>query len=439
MHFQPIPGSREQYALIHFDPEGQERRAADGLSSTQLLEQARRDPPTHVFLFSHGWKGDVPAAIDQYNRWIGAMARLEQDRARMGPDFRPLWIGLHWPSLPFGEEGNGAASFGAPGAVDEKLQAAVAHFGGTDAVRQPLEAIFRADIEDAGAMLVPAHVQRAYRDLAAAIGFQGGGSASGAPDQDVAPLDPQAALESVCTGGVAFGLGDILLGGMKAGLRQLSFWSMKKRARTVGEGGMHRFVRDLMTETSAHIHLMGHSFGCIVASSILAGPGGRTPLPRTVGSLALVQGAVSLWSWADPGQVPDSHTAGYFHNVIASRSVCGPVITTQSAKDWAVGILYPAAVSLQGAPDFAQTALPKRGAIGAYGIQGTAAIASPMLPVDGDYGFQPGTIYNLKCDNFIRELNGASGAHSDIDGPEVAHAIWQAAWAGTTRGSAHHA
>ena len=34
-----------------------------------------------VFFLSHGWKGDVPAAIDQYDRWIGEMARSAADRA----------------------------------------------------------------------------------------------------------------------------------------------------------------------------------------------------------------------------------------------------------------------------------------------------------------------------------------------------------------------
>ena len=31
-------------------------------------------------------------------------------------------------------------------------------------------------------------------------------------------------------------------GGILSGLRQLSFWTMKHRARTVGESGMHQFV-----------------------------------------------------------------------------------------------------------------------------------------------------------------------------------------------------
>ena len=70
--------------------------------------------------------------------------------------------------------------------------------------------------------------------------------------------------------GVAFGAGS--LGGLLGPLRQLSFWMMKKRARTVGEGGMYQFVSQLQQAAKdTRVHIMGHSFGCIVASSICGG------------------------------------------------------------------------------------------------------------------------------------------------------------------------
>ena len=72
--------------------------------SARILQEAATNRPSHIFFFSHGWKGDVPAAIDQYNRWIKAMTDLTSDTAAMGADFKPLWIGLHWPSLPWGDD-----------------------------------------------------------------------------------------------------------------------------------------------------------------------------------------------------------------------------------------------------------------------------------------------------------------------------------------------
>jgi len=56
-------------------------------------------------------------------------------------------------------------------------------------------------------------------------------------------------------------------------------------------------------------------------------------------------------------------------------------------------------------------------------------VARPMLAETAEYGFAAGAIYNLQSNQFIRKMDGASGAHSDIDGPQVAHAIWQAALA----------
>ncbi len=433
MPFKPIPGSDEQYALISFDANGNERTdEVPGLFSREVLEKAKREQPTNIFFFSHGWKGDIPAAIDQYNRWIGAMAARKADRARMGPNFKPMWIGLHWPSLPFGEENLAANSFATDGGdeIAKLVDEAVAHFGGSEAVRGPLEIIFQSSVDDAGATEVPPAVLKAYQELADAIGFKAGGEADGAPDEDGAPLDPQGALEAANMTGASFGLGDRLMNGILGGVRQLSFWTMKKRARTVGENGMHRFVATLMKTTNAKIHLMGHSFGCIVTSGILGGSNGRTPLPRPVHSVALVQGAFSLWAYGEAGKVPNTANPGYFHNVIPSKGVSGPFLTTQSQHDTAVGVFYPAAVFLDRDVSFDPVKLPKSGAIGTYGIQGTAsAVAAKLLDENSEYTFEGGRIYNLNCDQFIKKMDGSSGAHSDIDGPQVAHLLWQAALA----------
>src|SRR5262249_22209118 len=140
MPTQKIPGMDLQYSVIMFDAQGKERTddSEGGTFSKSVLEKAKKDCPTDVFLFSHGWKGDIPAAIDQYNRWIGAMWKREADRAAMGSDFKPLFIGLHWPSLPWGEETapqtTAPVSFGVgdgPGGgpdISDLVDSAVEHF-----------------------------------------------------------------------------------------------------------------------------------------------------------------------------------------------------------------------------------------------------------------------------------------------------------------------
>ena len=429
MSFQKIPQLGIEYALIHFDDRGRERTddPEGGVFSRALLEKARSEKPSHVFLFSHGWKGDIPSAIDQYNRWIGAMWRLEADRQALGPDFRPLFIGLHWPSQPWGEETISAQSFGTAGAAiaGVLLEKAVEHFGGGSDVRAPLQVIFQAFEQNPAARILPDDVIAAYSELARAVGFSAGDGTSGAPDEDGAPLDPQAAVraERLASVGESFGTSGSIRSGILSGLRQVSFWLMKHRARTVGEQGMHTFVNDLQRACDANIHLMGHSFGCIVVSSILGGPGGNGVLTRPVNSAVLVQGAMSLWSYAE--DIPESDKPGYFRQILAKRTVSGPILTTQSVNDKAIGIAFPAAVGLIGEVDFAAK-LPKFGGIGAWGIQGTPNVEpKDMLDERGEYHFEPGRIYNLNGSRFIAD-------HSAIDGPQVAHMLWQAV--GAARG-----
>ena len=428
MPLRTIPNTDVTYALIAFDADGDERsddpQGAGGKMSARILQDAAANPPSNVFFFSHGWKGDVPAAIDQYNRWIKAMTDLTADAAAMGQGFKPLWIGLHWPSLPWGDDELGSSSF-APAALtsSELLERYVARLGGdAERLRPLLQIIFAENDTNAGAMALPAHVAEAYRHLAAEIGRKAG-RPGGASDAEDAPFDPVQAFEAGNDGAAAFGGPDF--GGLLGPLRQLSFWKMKNRARTVGEGGMHRFIGSLQEALpSARFHLMGHSFGCIVVSSILAGPGGAAPLPRAVDSLALVQGALSLWGYGE--RTPDGKTPGYFNAMIKRGAVRGPIVTTRSEHDTAVGTFYPLAARLSGQVDFAP--LPEYGAVGAYGIQGIDSVASEqMLPETGTYTFKAGTIHNLEASQFIAKMDGASGAHSDIDGPQVAHAIWQAA------------
>src|SRR5215208_1383298 len=104
MPVRTIPGSDVQYYLISFDEHGVERAETDGSKLSDAVVKRLKDPAekiTDVFLASHGWKGDVPAAIEQYDKWLGEMAK-SPDRAAMQqtrPGFKAINVGIHWPSL----------------------------------------------------------------------------------------------------------------------------------------------------------------------------------------------------------------------------------------------------------------------------------------------------------------------------------------------------
>jgi hypothetical protein len=434
MGFETIPNTDIQYGLISFDADGNERLEPAGPTSQLLIDKAKADSVSNVFFFCHGWKGDLPAAREQYEKWIKAFATSE-DRNRAPeqfPDFRPMFIGLHWPSLPFGDEELRSAAFGAASgalAPEMLLQTYLARLGNRPEIRAPLETIIDEARRNAAPDALPGHVRQAYLALNDALGLKSEGVGA-PPDADRAEFNPDDAYDAANEAGPSFG-GGINLGGILGPLRQLSYWTMKKRARSVGEGGMHVFLKELQNATAAkrtRIHLMGHSFGTIVVCGMLGGPDPKGTLPRSVDSVALLQGAVSLWCYAASIPFPNAGS-GYFSRILADRKVKGPIVTTRSKYDDAVGKLYPLASRLGGSPSFAAN-FPEFGAIGAFGLQGLSGnIASDvtMLGARHPYSFEPGKVYNIDGSHFICHKEGVSGAHSDIAGPEVAHVIWAAA------------
>jgi hypothetical protein len=108
MPVRKIPGTDVQYYLVVFDENGNERRERDATFLSNIIGQRIKDATTavtDVFFMSHGWQGDVPAAIQQYDAWVGAMEKLQSDRnmvRRRRSGFAPLIVGLHWPSLSLG-------------------------------------------------------------------------------------------------------------------------------------------------------------------------------------------------------------------------------------------------------------------------------------------------------------------------------------------------
>ena len=173
---------------------------------------------------------------------------------------------------------------------------------------------------------------------------------------------------------------------------------------------------------------MGHSFGCIVVSSAVAGRGsaGRRP----IASLALVQGAMSLWSFCSA--IPAApERSGYFHRVLADGLVAGPVVVTTSVHDRAVRSFYPLGAGARGQVDYPSDRLPTYGAIGAFGVRGPGiqVVDDDLRAVDQPYDLRPGVVHDLRGDDVIRDSAGVMGAHSDIAKPSVAHAVWQAALA----------
>lgn len=437
MPLESVPGTSLQYYLVNFDALGNERDEADGTKmSHTLIEVLTKEPITDVFLISHGWQGDIPAARNQYNRWIKAMAANTADIEKLKqirPHFKPLLIGLHWPSLPWGNETIEADTEEA--IVESIVSEYSERVADTEPARIALRTITTEALDDIEPGVLSPQTIEAYNILnqEAGIGSEG---ETAAPGDDREPFDPETIYEGTpIEDSVSFGEPNrFTLGRIFSPLRALSYWKMKARARQFGESGGFNLLTNLQQATSKQVrfHLVGHSFGCIVMSAALAAPKGQGVLPRPVNSLSLIQGAVSLWSYC--ADIPVARgKSGYFYPLVANCKVAGPIITTQSEYDSAVGTLYPLASGIaMSSVDFAPEKLPRYGAIGAFGIKGDGIDITnlDMLPSDQDYTFEPGKIYNLEASQYIRKIPPDArlgGAHSAIDEPEVAHAVWSTA------------
>jgi hypothetical protein len=436
---ETVPEQEIRYHLVAFDAQGRERPEKSGLYSHALLQEAVTAQPTDVFLFSHGWNGDVPAARRQYGKWLTAMATCAEDRAAadaLPGGFRPLLVGLHWPSKPWGDEELGPAAFGinavedSEGAAaitpDELIEQYAARLGDSPAVRAALSTIFGAVLEDAAPFTLSADVRLAYDVLNAEAGLAAAGEGA-APGDDRIGFNAEATYQA-CLQEELASFGGPSLGGVLAPLRVLSFWQMKRRARHFGESGAASLLDKLQSALpAARFHLMGHSFGCIVASAAATSDSGAPAARRPINSLLLVQGAMSLWSFCEsiPAR-PDR--PGYFHRLIARGLVDGPILVSTSVHDRAVRVFYPLGAGVRGQLDFQPGQLPAFGGIGTFGVRG------PGLTIEDDelhditdpYDFRSGVVYDLDGDDVIRVGTGAMGAHSDIAKPPVAHAFWQA-------------
>jgi hypothetical protein len=436
----PVETVPSTYYLICYDGGGAERLEQGRRLSDEVSTVVAEEPVTDVVVLSHGWNGDVPAARGQYERWIGTMLACADDReavATMVPGFRPLIVGLHWPSKAWGDEEVTGASFAVGAAstpeaarsVEQLVDDYAARLADTPAARAAIRTIVEAALLDIAPTTLPPAVRAAYEVLDRETGLPalGGGAEPGA---DREPFDAEATyqaaqLEEQLT---PYGAGQFL-GGVLAPLRTLTFWQMKRRACQFGETGAAALLRRLQASAPAdrpvRFHLMGHSFGCIVVSACVAGVPG--PQSARVDSLTLVQGALSLWSYCSwIPMLPERR--GYFHRLVSDRLVRGPVVATTSIHDRAVGSFYPLGAGVARQVEFAPGELPKYGGIGTFGARGPLPAVEDLTVrgLDEPYDLRRGVVYNVECSPVIAHGSGPSGAHSDICHPEIAHLVWSA-------------
>ena len=438
------------YYEVEFTKDG---KIFDQHQAGQILDAVAAGTITDLFVVSHGWNNDMAEARSLYRELFARVRTALGSGTPAGLAGRQFAVlGIFWPSKRFADSelipSGFAASVHDTAAQNAVLQNELENLKGENGFDHP-----DADrkLEEAKA-LVPrletsTDAQNRFVDIMREL-FPGGddleekipGQFMRDPGSDILTRlkDPLAGEDDLVApeagtgratsmGGIslrppsdgeAAGLGDFL-NGIKQGARNLlnftTYYTMKKRAGTVGGNGVNALLRALREKKGdLKIHLIGHSFGGRLVTSAVNGAAGRDQLK--VNTMTLLQAAFSHNGFSD--DYDGKGARGFFHGVVQNGNVTGPILISHSVHDKAVGIAYPLASRIVGeSASMLGDASDLFGGIGRNGAQHTRQrVVGNLLPAGGSYQFQGGRLYNLNAERFIK-------GHSDICKPEVAHAI----------------
>ena len=350
----------------------------------------------NLFVFSHGWGTQQGQAEQLYQQMFPLLAAAADQRPQLGS---VGFAGIIWPSIWFPDQPGAPTTVTATGTQSESA-------GTAGPVNTQAEMTGQQIADTLAASFDSSH-QTALTEMGRLIdqGQQAAALGSATPDQqkqNVAAFhallqqittsqvdgqedagetelfhadDPVQAYQtlastmgSATTGGDQQSLGDLfgtVWNGAKDALRVASFWEMKARAGTVGRAGLGPLLELLHTKAPAvRVNLIGHSFGARLVSFALAGISAASGSPIT--SLLLIQGAFSHWCFAREQDMPFGQPGAL--NGYADR-VHGPLVSTFSEYDWAVGTWYPKASFLAGSFTQAAVTADKWGGMGSDGFQ----------------------------------------------------------------------
>ena len=425
-------GVHAPWYIMPFDKKG---RPTGPRTRANLIESARQKY-THVFIFSHGWNNDWKAASERYNHFIRGYVQMRRDHGlNHTQPHHPLLVGISWPS----------ASLVLPWERTPKIAAATERTDDTDVAEA------QSEIQDLANDIPEEHLAEFY-DMAQSPSLseeralqlarilhgsfrsyrdpdEGPGDTNASPEQLLnlwrsmpEPEGPPTeigefgfARDATRAPTAAVAVGDL---NPRNILRLATVLQMKDRAARVGAYGVGPLLRDLLkANPPAHVHLIGHSYGCVVLLSALCHPSDE-PNPPQVESALLLQPAVSQWCFA--ADVAGKGYAGGYRRAL--QQVKQPILTTFTKHDFPLTRVFHVAVRRSkdlGQPVIAAAGLPsapsKYAALGGYGPAGLASKEFQVLPMEG-----PGTPYDFQNPNpRVCALNADQkiAGHGEISNP----------------------
>jgi pimeloyl-ACP methyl ester carboxylesterase len=429
---------------LEFNEDGQPEHAA---TFDTFISEVRANNLSDLFVFSHGWNNDPPTAMRMYQLFFAEMRKLLDDPNT--PKRRAATIGtagIIWPSIRWPEEEASASTGGAASlnsSEERNLFEELKKVFKTEQQcrildelalmlerKQRSEAALKQFKVKLGQLIQAPRVNQSSQDNLEQRGVLANDDNWREVFDALADEEP-----SEQSPGGAAGLGDMfsrLWSGATGALRNVTYWQMKERAGVVGMRGLGPLIGRLHEAAAdLRVHLLGHSFGARLVSYALAGlPNRPAGAKSPVKSLFLLQGAFSHFAFADA--LPFDRTRKGDLAGMGSR-VDGPLLTTHSLKDLAVGAAYPLAsvVAGQDAADQADI-LFRWGSMGHDGAQAVNAKQVQLAKAGTAYEFETGKWQNLDGNKVIIAGGPPSGAHSDIIHPHTAWATLAAAGIGAS-------
>ncbi|MFJ6558527.1 serine-threonine protein kinase [Streptomyces sp. NPDC091412] len=421
------------YWELTFDADGD----VDGVERDRLLAGVERRAVRDLIVFAHGWNNDRSGATRLCSSFFEPVPRLAP-AARIG------YVGVMWPSMRFCDEPipdfprSTAAGPVPSAALDKDTRKALRDtFPGRASLVDALAGMLDGPAREPAAL---EEFGRLVRRLAGDVSpgpwarFAADTVTDGVPQREPAMFARPAAEVCAEFADALAGLGDpggqrpFTLpnpwDGAKELLRQATYYTMKRRAGTVGERGLGPVVGRLaQAAPGVRVHLVGHSFGGRLVSFALSGlPEGV----RTVKSVTLLQGAFSHYAFA-PRLPGDPRAGGVLRG--RERRVDGPLVCCHSRFDTALGTLYPLASRMADDDrsvlglDVGALLGAAWGAMGHDGVQAVPGTRACTLSEALAAPFPASGCVNVDAAEVVRRGGPPAGAHSDIVHPELARVV----------------
>lgn len=339
-------GSSIPLYLLPFDKEG---RCIAPRTLQDLQAKAASGRFTDLHIYSHGWNNIFKEAVEHYTEFFTEYFEIRKKADWFGADYRPLVVGVIWPSTALVSKDEVAPTFAADAPVtvraaamnnalfaiselaDVLPRANVSRFLQLACQDSPLRRqetlelarillpVFQreaADQEGIAQEVTPEKLLTAWEQTAGGTAQSDKGKPGALPDEEETDT-AQDALR---------GAGFLDFFDPKEIIRKATVFLMKDRAGTVGAHGVGPMLNNLLADTTTRVHLIGHSFGAkVVLSALMA-----VQYPRKVISVLLLQPAINAFCFARSIQ-ENGGKPGAYRSALARTEM--PIFSTFSSRD----------------------------------------------------------------------------------------------------------